>query len=84
LAFLTGGARSPISPAYDAINDEDRYISAPPYPLGHGEGSRVIVVVPLDQAPRRSFPELPRGVRSLVVTALIVTDPVVLFDRGKE
>ena len=54
--FLTGGAGSPISPFYDAINDEDRFISAPPpYPPGHGEGSHLIVVVPLDQAPRRSF-----------------------------
>jgi hypothetical protein len=83
--FLTSGAGSPISPTYDAIHDEDRFISAPPpYPLGHGEGSRVIVVVPLDQAPRRSFPELSRGVPDLIVTGLIVIGPVVLFDRGRD
>jgi hypothetical protein len=62
--FLTGGAWSPIPPAHDRIKDEDRCIvaSPPPYPLGHGERSRVIVVVPPDQAPRHSFPDLLRGV----------------------
>jgi hypothetical protein len=40
-----------------AGHDYDRVasITPPPYPLGHGEGSHLIVVVPLDQAPRRSF-----------------------------
>jgi hypothetical protein len=51
MAFLTGGAQGPISPAHDRIKDEDHcnIALAPPYPLGHGERSRVIVAVPPDQ-----------------------------------
>jgi hypothetical protein len=61
LAAYDAPSRSALVPAgkrgYIAAYDDDRITSLapPPYPLGHGEGSHLIVVVPLDQAPRRSF-----------------------------